>query len=221
MAALSSYHNILMMNQAASKSVVTLLTQGFLPCRGPRGGAGSSEKAFVLHCYLFIKSSAVPHLLLPSPFPSRVNRVITREGIYSSDSTIPPKQKFTTLQHSISGISLWSHQMFLFNWELTNCLPLSIVKVFICINFYFFIVCTLWPDFYQLQLLQETGLHSYGSVENPLCRPRLTTVCFRAAGYCHLLSDKWVVLSSLGNFYDCDAVTEAVQILCLIKRFNN
>lgn len=47
MAALSSYHNILMMNQAASKSVVTLLTQGFLPCHGPRGGAESSEKAFV------------------------------------------------------------------------------------------------------------------------------------------------------------------------------
>lgn len=36
-----------MMNRAASKSVVTLLTQGFLPCRGPRGGAESSEKAFV------------------------------------------------------------------------------------------------------------------------------------------------------------------------------
>lgn len=35
-----------------------------------------------------------------------------------------------------------------------------------------------------------------------MCRPSLTTVRFTAAGYCHLLSVRQVVLSSLGNFYD-------------------
>lgn len=48
MAALSSYHNIWMMNQAASKSVVMLLTQGFLtsPCPvAPEGGTERREKA--------------------------------------------------------------------------------------------------------------------------------------------------------------------------------
>lgn len=50
MAALSSYHNIWMMNQAASKSVVMLLTQGFLPSPcpvGPEGGTERREKGFV------------------------------------------------------------------------------------------------------------------------------------------------------------------------------
>lgn len=146
MAALSSYHNILMMNQAASKSVVTLLTQGFLPCRGPRGGAGSSEKAFVLHCYLFIKSSAVPRLLLPSPFPSRVNRVITRECIYSADSTISPKYKFTKhfcIQNLSNGlircfVFLLGAQVFLSYMVLVLLFQLSMLLFFI--NFYFFLL---------------------------------------------------------------------------------
>ena len=62
MAALSSYHNIWMMNQAASKSVVMLLTQGFLPSPcpvGPEGGTARREKGFVRPCSLFVMRWAV------------------------------------------------------------------------------------------------------------------------------------------------------------------
>lgn len=81
MAALSSYHNIWMMNQAASKSVVMLLTQGFLPSPcpvGPEGGTEEREKGFVQPRCLFVMGSAVylvcyslcfdlisPHLVCP------------------------------------------------------------------------------------------------------------------------------------------------------------
>lgn len=131
MAALSSYHNILMMNQAASKSVVTLLTQGFLPCRGPRGGAGSSEKAFVPHCYLFIKSSAVSHLLPPSPFPSRMKGEITRRGIYPSVSAIHSKYSSGNqfcfcpsglIRSLFTGSSHFCHLCSLFYLFFLNCL---------------------------------------------------------------------------------------------------
>lgn len=62
MSALTSYHNIWMMNQAASKSVVLLLTQGFLPSPcpfGPEGGTERREKGFVQPCCLFVMRSAV------------------------------------------------------------------------------------------------------------------------------------------------------------------
>lgn len=62
MAALSSYHNIWMMNQAASKSVVMLLTQGFLPSPcpvGPEGGTETRERGFVQPRCLFVMRSAV------------------------------------------------------------------------------------------------------------------------------------------------------------------
>lgn len=63
MAALSSYHNIWMMNQAASKSVVMLLTQGFLPSPCPVGPEGGTErrkkKGFVRPCCLFVMRSNV------------------------------------------------------------------------------------------------------------------------------------------------------------------
>lgn len=40
----SSYHNIWMMNQTASKCVVMLLTQGFLPSPCPVGPEGDTER---------------------------------------------------------------------------------------------------------------------------------------------------------------------------------
>lgn len=49
MAARTSYHNIWMMNQAASKGVVILLTQGFLSSAcpvSPEGGTDTREKTF-------------------------------------------------------------------------------------------------------------------------------------------------------------------------------
>lgn len=62
MAALSSYHNIWMMNQAASKSVVMLLTQGFLPSPcpvAPEGGTERREKGFVWPCFWSVMRSAI------------------------------------------------------------------------------------------------------------------------------------------------------------------
>lgn len=62
MAALSSYHNIWMMNKAAGKSVVMLLTQGFLPSPCPAGAEGGTErrgKGFVRQCSQFVMRCAV------------------------------------------------------------------------------------------------------------------------------------------------------------------
>lgn len=76
MAALSSYHNIWMMNQAASKSAVMLLTQGFLPSEcpvGPEGGTERREKGFVRPCSLFVMRCAVDSVCYTFAFTSVVS----------------------------------------------------------------------------------------------------------------------------------------------------